>query len=67
MTNTNFFTPRDDEDELSDASSSSLPNDALEDDDTPVLDEEDLEENNLTVEEAENIEWEEPKKGTSNK
>jgi len=27
----------------------------------PVLDEEDLEENNLTDEEADNIEWDEPK------
>jgi len=30
----------------------------LEDDGTPVLDEADLEENNLTVDEAEDIEWE---------
>ena len=35
--------------------------DAIEDDGTPVLDEEDLEENDLDVEEAEDIEWEETK------
>lgn len=36
--------------------------DAVEDDGTPVLDETDLEENGLTEEDAENIEWDEPKK-----
>ena len=36
----------------------STENDALEDDGTPVLDEADLAENHITVEEAENIEWE---------
>ena len=30
---------------------------AIEDDDSPTLDESDLAENNLTVEDAENIEW----------
>ena len=34
---------------------------AIEDDGTPVLDEEDLEENDLDVEDAEDIEWEDPK------
>ncbi|MBE7171324.1 MAG: hypothetical protein INR73_12080 [Williamsia sp.] len=37
-------------------------NDAVEDDGTPVLDEKDLEENGLSVEDAENIVWDEPKK-----
>jgi len=37
--------------------SQAVENDAVEPDGTPVLDEKDLEENNLTVEEAENIEW----------
>jgi hypothetical protein len=41
--------------------------DAVEDDGTPVLDEADLEENNLTVEDAENIEWDEPKESGGNK
>lgn len=36
-------------------------NDAVEDDGSPVLDEMDLEENDLTAEEADSIEWEEPK------
>jgi len=36
-------------------------NDAVEDDGTPVLDEEDLEENDLDIDEAEDIEWEPPK------
>jgi hypothetical protein len=35
-------------------------NDAVEDDGTPVLNEEDLKENNLTEEEAEQIVWDEP-------
>jgi len=35
--------------------------DAIEDDGTPVLDEEDLHENDLDVEEAEDIEWEDTK------
>lgn len=34
--------------------------DATEADGSPVLDEQDLAENNLSVEEADNIEWEEP-------
>lgn len=37
-----------------------------EEDGTPVLDEEDLEENNLSVEEADNVEWDDAKsKGSS--
>jgi hypothetical protein len=36
--------------------------DAVEDDGTPVLDEDDLEENSLTVEEADNIVWDEADK-----
>ena len=51
----------DDASEESTSSKSSTANDAVEEDGTPVLDEKDLEENGLTVEEAENIEWEEPK------
>jgi hypothetical protein len=48
-------------------SSTSIKEDAVEDDGTPVLDEADLEENELTIEEAERIEWDEPKgkKGSS--
>ena len=34
--------------------------DAVEEDGTPVLDEEDLEENNIDEEEAEDIEWDQP-------
>lgn len=34
--------------------------DAIEEDGTPVLDEEDLEENNLSEQDAENIEWNKP-------
>jgi hypothetical protein len=41
--------------------SSSSSNDAVEDDGTPVLDEQDLEENDLDVEEADQIVWDEPK------
>jgi hypothetical protein len=37
-------------------------NAAVEEDGTPVLDEQDLEENDLSVEEAENIQWE-PEQG----
>ena len=37
-----------------------LTEDAVESDGTPVLDEEDLEENDLTEEEAEEIVWDEP-------
>ena len=37
--------------------------DATEDDGTPVLDEEDLEENDLSLQEAEEIEWDEPEEG----
>lgn len=36
--------------------------DAVEEDGKPVLDEIDLEENDISEEEAEDIEWEEPKK-----
>ncbi|OLY90791.1 hypothetical protein SAMN05444008_12319 [Cnuella takakiae] len=38
----------------------SLEQDAVEEDGTPVLDEQDLEETGLSEEEADNIEWEEP-------
>jgi hypothetical protein len=34
--------------------------DAVEDDGTPVLDERDLEENNITEEESDDIRWDEP-------
>lgn len=41
-------------------------NETVETDDTdPPLDEEDLEENNLTVEEADQIVWEKPEKGSA--
>jgi hypothetical protein len=40
-------------------------NEKGEEDTDPPLDEEDLEENNLTVEEADQIEWEPAKKGSS--
>jgi ribose 5-phosphate isomerase len=40
---------------------SSQENDAVEEDGTPVLDEEDLEENDLDIDEADDIEWEPPK------
>jgi hypothetical protein len=54
------------DDDLNDSSLASTSSDeAVEDDGTPVLDEEDLEENDLSVEEAEQIEWEEPKTGSS--
>ena len=41
----------------SQTSGSSSTEDAVEPDGTPVLEEKDLEENNLTVDEAEDIEW----------
>ena len=41
-------------------------NDATEEDGSPVLDEQDLEENDLTEEEADTIEWNEPE-GESNR
>ena len=53
--------------EQSQSKAESLKTDAVEDDGTPVLDEADLEENNLTVEDAENIEWEEPKESGKSK
>lgn len=41
-------------------------NETPESEDTdPPLDEEDLEENDLTVEEADQVEWEEPEKGSA--
>ena len=40
-------------------------NDAMEDDGSPVLDEQDLVENDLTEEEADNIEWDEPQDGST--
>lgn len=45
--------------EPAEETSEALSEDAVEDDGTPVLDEEDLEENDLTPEETDNIEWEE--------
>ena len=54
------------DDELNDGSLANLSSDdAVEEDGTPVLDEEDLEENDLSVEEADQIVWDEPKKGSS--
>ena len=52
--------PADDENEMIDDQDMSTGNDAVEDDGTPVLDEEDLEENDLDEEEAEDLEWDEP-------
>ncbi len=49
--------PGDDDQELTEQTS----NDAIEEDGTPVLDEQDLKENNLSAEEAEQIVWDEPK------
>ena len=46
-----------DKDQEQSQTSSMSSQDAVEPDGTPVLDEKDLEENNLTVEEAEDIEW----------
>ncbi|MDB5193429.1 MAG: hypothetical protein JWQ96_2992 [Segetibacter sp.] len=43
--------------------SKSESEEAVEEDGTPVLDEKDLEENGLSLEEADQIEWEEPKEG----
>lgn len=44
-----------------DNDTSGTSDDAIEDDGTPVLDQKDLEENNLSDEEAEQIVWDEPK------
>jgi len=41
------------------------PNEDLQEDKDPDLDEEELEENNLTVEEADQIKWEPAKTGSS--
>lgn len=49
---------QDQDDDLEQDSATSK--DAIEDDGTPVLDETDLEDNDLSVEEAEDVEWEEP-------
>jgi hypothetical protein len=49
------------EDDLAEDATGASTNDAVEEDGTPVLDEEDLEENDLDEEEAEQIIWEEPK------
>ena len=57
----NLFEEREDEQDSSSAPGKSL--EATEDDGTPVLDEEDLEENDLSIEDAEDIEWEEPGEG----
>jgi hypothetical protein len=51
--------PGDDDADLIEQSS----NDAVEEDGTPVLDEEDLKENNLTEEEADQIIWDDPEEG----
>lgn len=48
-----------------DPQASSQDTAAVEDDGSPVLDEQDLEENNLSEEEAENIEWD-AEKGSGN-
>jgi len=53
--------PANDDAEELEISETTMTDDAVEDDGTPVLDEADLEENGLTVEDAENIVWEEPK------
>lgn len=50
-----------DDENVKDQNTGNNTNDAVEDDGTPVLDEEDLEENNINEEEAEDIEWKEPK------
>jgi hypothetical protein len=42
-----------------------VSNDALEDDGTPVMDEMDLQENNLSEEEADQVEWDAPQSGGS--
>jgi hypothetical protein len=57
--NTNSQFPSDSKENVEPVSTS---NDALEEDGTPVLDENDLEENELTVEEADQIVWDEPTK-----
>jgi hypothetical protein len=54
------YHPAEDENEMMDTEDMSETNDAVEDDGTPVLDEEDLEETGLDEEEAEDVEWEEP-------
>jgi hypothetical protein len=51
------------EDEQNSSSTPGNSIEATEDDGTPVLDEEDLEENDLSIEDAEDIEWEEPREG----
>jgi len=40
-------------------------NESMEEDTDPPLDEEDLEENNLTVEEADQIVWDQPEKSSA--
>ena len=52
--------PGEDENEMTDSAEMSDTNDAIEDDGTPVLDEEDLEETGLDEEGAEDVQWEEP-------
>ncbi len=64
MENLENYLPGDDD--LNDSSLANLSSDdAVEEDGTPVLDEEYLEENDLSVEEADQIVWDEPKKGSS--
>jgi hypothetical protein len=54
------YHPVEDENEMMDTEDMSETNDAVEDDGTPVLDEQDLEETGLDEDEAEDVEWEEP-------
>ena len=51
--------PEEDENEMMDIPDMPETNDAVEDDGTPVLDEQDLEETGLDGEEVEDVEWEE--------
>ena len=51
--------PKGDQKDQNDAANTN--DDAVEEDGTPVLEEEDLEENNINEDEAEEIEWDEPK------
>jgi hypothetical protein len=50
-----------DQKKMGNAGITGITGDAVEDDGSPVLDEEDLEENNLDEDEAEDIQWEPPK------
>ena len=57
--------PGEDENGMMDSADIRETNDAMEDDGTPVLDEEDLEETGLDEEAAEDVEWEEPESGAN--